>query len=145
MTEDADLGEGFRVAQIFPACCSIAGKVLRGGILHIATHRGARSAVVITQRGDAVTRQIVCNDEEGLVLHQFLVAVLLTTARNHQDDGGFLLSVLVVAHRPRQRTHQRGKVGGIAEHHFLRRVGIRFLGRLRALHLWHSPGHHQGQ
>ena len=145
MTEDADLREGFRVAQIFQACRSIAGEVLRGGVLHIATHRGACSAVVVTQRGDAVTRQIVGNDEEGFVLHQFLVAVLLTAARNHQDDGGFLLSVLVVAHRPRQRTHQRGEVGGIGKHHFLRRVGERFLGRLRTLHLWHSPGHHQGQ
>ena len=145
MAEDADLGEGFRVAQIFQTCSSIAGEVLRGGVLHVAAHRGTCSAVVVTQCGDAVTRQIVSNDEEGLVLHQFLVAVLLTAARNHQDDGGLLLSVFIVTHGPRQRAYQRGEVGGIGKHHFLRRVGERVLGCLRTFHLWHSPGHHQWQ
>ena len=146
MPYDAHLAEGFAVAQIVQSRSRVAGKVLARGIPHVAALGGPRGTVVVAQRGNAVTGQIVGNHEERLVVVYLLVAVLLSAARHKQGYNGLPLRAPVVAHGPCQRSRQCGTVLLVAERHLLRHVRQRRLRCLRTLQrLLRAPLQHQRQ
>ena len=146
MPYDTHLAEGLAVAQIVQSGSRVAGKVLARGIPHVAALGGPCGAVVVAQRGNAVTGQIVGNHEERLVVVYLLVAVLLSAARHKQGSNGLPLRAPVVAHGPCQRSRQRGAVVLVTERHLLRHVRQ---WRLRCLwtlqRLLRTPLQHQRQ
>ena len=142
MTNDADLGKCLAAAQVCQTGGGIAGKVLTRGVPHVAPLGGSRGTVVVAQRGDAVAGQVVGNDEERLVVEDFLVAVLLTAAGDEEGDDGFLLRLRIIPDGQHQRAGQRGTVPLVAERHLLGLIREWRLRGLRASQLFRALCQH---
>ena len=91
MSENADRPEVRLRAQILQAGQCIGGIVKHRGARGVA---GAfsRAAVVITQTGNAHLRQAVGYYEEGFMVKNFFVSILLPATADHQDYGHFPLA-----------------------------------------------------
>ena len=91
MSENADRSKVRLRAQILQAGQCIGGIVKHRGARGVA---GAfsRAAVVITQTGNAHLRQAVGYYEEGLMVKNFFVSILLPTTADHQDHRHFTLA-----------------------------------------------------
>ena len=141
MAKHTYLGKGAAGTQEVETGSRVAHKVGGGGFLHLTSHRGLRGTVVVAQRGNALTGQIVGNDEKRLVVEHFFITILLAAARHEQHDCWFLTAV--ITHGPDQRSSQGGAVGLVAEGHLLCSVGIGRLRCLRALHLGYALCQHK--
>ena len=60
---------------------------VEGGGLHHISRRSSHAAVVAAERGDSGPREGIGNDCKGLVFKDFLVAILLPAAGDHDEDG----------------------------------------------------------
>ena len=56
----------------------------------VATCGTSEGAVVIAERGNAMARQVVGNDEEGFVIENLFIAILQAASRNEYDNRHFL-------------------------------------------------------
>ena len=145
VAETSHLAESFRRAQVVDTCCGVAHEVSGSGVLHISSCRCRCGAVVVAQRGDAVARQMVGDDEEGLMVEQLLVAVLLSAARHHQHHRDALFLHCLIAHGVGERACQHGTVGIVPECDFFGGVGVRWCGHLWPAHLLGALAEHQRQ
>ena len=74
------------LAEQFDAGEGVLLEVFRGGGEHISG-RSSDAPVVAAERGDPGPREGVGNDGKGLVLEDFLVAILLSASGDHDQHG----------------------------------------------------------
>ena len=138
MAEDTHLTETFQLAQELDASLGVEHEVVAGGSSHL-TCGTTYASVVVAQRGNAVTCQMVGNNGKRLVVEERLVAVLLSAASHHQHHGD-ALTVLIV-HRVAECSGQYGTVLCVLEGHLLGGVRVGRLWRLRTVALQFTPAH----
>ena len=123
-TDAGDLGtlleEGYR-------SFNVGGEVGGGGIGELAAAL-AEAALIHAKNLDAMAGEVVGEDEEGLVLHDLLVAVMRATACDEHDGGEG-----TVAFGTGEGSGQLDVGGRVPEGHILGVVGIGLYGRLRAV------------
>ena len=142
MTKHTDFAELLQPAQHFDARQGIFGKVLRGSSLHTAC-RFTHATIIETQGGDAVSGQIVGNDEKGLVVEDLFIAILCTAARYHNQHRNLI--ALLESFGIDKSACKTSVSSLILKGYFLGLIGIRLYGMLRAIVL-HLPGLHiEGQ
>ena len=115
MTQNTDLRsiDFLAFTEIIESGLGIVREIHGGGVLHF-TIRSTNATVVVTQHGYAMKGAIIRDDPKGTMVHQLLIAILLSAARNEHHGRKWAF-----AFRNRQRASQGVAFFCIDEGHFL--------------------------